>query len=165
MTMLLVAPYDSIGFSKQRNLGLVRGIRAWADGCGLRFVIRPHPSERSVFWGREFPGVEIDTSDSFAGAVTRLNPRFVIGWWSTCLTEALSWGIVPVLVHSGSEAALYDMVYPLAARTVAWETGRAELEVIARDGPARAQKLAILGTNGATPQRSDEIASLDSKAG
>lgn len=121
-TMLIVSTYDSGQFTKQDHVQVIRSIYTWAMEQKLRVVIRLHPSEGGNFWLSHFPEIPIDNSaSSFSEALAQLKPLFVVGWWSTCHVDALKAGVLPVLIMSGSEAALKDMVFPLRQLTFQWE--------------------------------------------
>lgn len=121
-TMLIVSTYDSGQFTKQDHVQVIRSIYTWAMEQKLRVVIRLHPSEGGKFWLDNFPEIPIDHSaSSFSEALAQLKPLFVVGWWSTCHVDALKAGVLSVLIMSGSEAALKDMVFPLSQLTFHWE--------------------------------------------
>lgn len=121
-TLLIVSTYDSGRFTKQDHVHVIRSIYEWALEQKLRIVVRLHPSEKGEFWQSQFPEIPIDnTTTGFSNALAQIKPLFVTGWWSTCHVDALRAGVLPVLILSGSESALADMVFPLRHLTFHWD--------------------------------------------
>jgi len=139
-TLLFVSAFDGATFSKRHYLDILQGIFEWADRCGINVVVRPHPAEDDSFWREHFPSLARDQlGRTFYASIRALKPRFVFGWWSTCLIEALEAGVIPVLILTGSTAALEGMVYPLEVATITWESNEQTLADLAQS-PTRYQK-------------------------
>lgn len=120
-TILFVSPYESGPFSKHDYKHVILSIQTWTQEHDLRLIVRPHPSEGAAFWQSQFPEIPIDTSvGGLNGAISQHGPLLIVGWWSTSLLDALKAGVLPVLIMSGSEAALEDMAFPLAEVALNW---------------------------------------------
>ena len=132
-TVLIVSTYDTPDFRKEEHSSTIQAICNWAGANDLRVTIRLHPTESSDFWRHAFPDLRIDQSRSFEESLESVCPRFVFGWGSTALVEALEASVIPVLIRSGSDWLTRDLVFPFWQATVSWESGDALLTSIVKN--------------------------------
>jgi hypothetical protein len=105
----------------------------WAIGAGFRLVIRPTPmaSEKDIIILRtKLPDFSIDDpATPFDVSISRLSPKFIAAWTSTCLATALDYGSLPISFCNSSEKnRAWNMIYPMRNRAFFWPRDRCAIE-------------------------------------
>lgn len=127
--LLFASIYDFKGFNKEDHVESLKEIVEWVANNSLQMVVRLHPCENECFWSKHFPAVEIDCNGGgFEECLSRLSPVIAMSWFSTALIDSLKEGVLPILITSGSEQALADIVFPLDSIALKWPEELSQLE-------------------------------------
>ena len=154
--LIFASIYDSkeLNFKKEQYLGTIRDLFCWSEKRQLRIIVRPHPSERTVFWLAHFPHVEVaDPTKDIGFMLSNEFPIFVVSWTSTALIDALRQGIIPLMLAENRRTIVDDMVFPLADIALNWPEEMDLIQTLSVDPELyrkelKARQCAVFGTAG-----------------
>jgi hypothetical protein len=109
-------------FLDLKTCELIRPVIHWAVRNEMPVAVRPHPRDKTDYWDRwrGVEGVEIvGAENSFSDFLENVRPRFLAGWYSTALFDALLRGVVPITVAAEGDK-IADIVFPLGDIALHW---------------------------------------------